>query len=110
MKPREARSTINRELAAVDGLVGDYATNISRSGVFIRSQDPLPVGTVVDLCFSVILDDVETFEGIGEVTRVSESPRGMGVAFLDLDQEARALLERMFARAGEDAAWQREDW
>jgi len=38
----EERVTINKEFESFDAFIHEYVTNISRSGVFIRSKDPLP--------------------------------------------------------------------
>jgi hypothetical protein len=96
----ESRVTINKEFESFDAFVHEYVTNLSRSGVFLRSDTPLPVGTQVDLRFTVILDEVETIEGIGEVIRVQDDPPGMGVVFRELTQYSQDLIERLLtARA-----------
>jgi hypothetical protein len=99
--PRDERTTVNVEFASIDELITEYVSNISRSGVFIRSKNPLPVGTKVDLKFTVILDDVETIEGIGEVVRVSQSPKGMGVVFISLSSVSQTLVGRVLTRRAE---------
>ncbi|MCC6746645.1 MAG: PilZ domain-containing protein [Deltaproteobacteria bacterium] len=96
--PRDQRVTINHEFASVEQFISEYVTNISRSGVFIRSKDPLPPGTKVNLRFSVIIEEIETIEGIGEVVRVSHNPPGMGVAFVELTSYSQRLIERLLAR------------
>jgi uncharacterized protein (TIGR02266 family) len=96
--PREERLTINHEFASVEQFITEYVTNISRSGVFIRSKDPLPVGTKVNLRFTVIMDEIETIEGVGEVVRVSHRPTGMGVAFVELTSYSQRLIEKMITR------------
>ncbi len=95
---REKRVTINHEFENVDQFIMEYVTNISRSGVFIRSKDPLPVGTKVNLRFTVIMSEIETIEGIGEVVRVSKDPPGMGVAFVELSSYSQNLIEKMITR------------
>jgi uncharacterized protein (TIGR02266 family) len=97
--PREARIRVNRELDALAGTIHAYASDVSRSGVFFRTRTPRPVGTRVRLAFSVIIDDIETIRGVGEVVRVSEG--GMGVRFLELDSASRDVLARLLARASE---------
>jgi uncharacterized protein (TIGR02266 family) len=92
---REERVSINREFESVEQFITEYVTNISRSGVFIRSKDPLPVGTRVNLRFTVIMDEIETIEGIGEVVRVSHSPAGMGVAFVELTSYSQRMIETL---------------
>jgi uncharacterized protein (TIGR02266 family) len=94
-KRREERVTINKEFESFDAFIHEYVTNISRSGVFVKSKKPLPVGTRVNLKFTVIMDDIETIEGVGEVVRVQEDPPGMGVVFTELSQYSQHLIEKL---------------
>lgn len=96
---RAERVTINKEFESFDAFIQEYVTNISRSGVFIRSKTPLPVGTKVNLRFTVIMDDIETIEGTGEVVRVEET--GMGVVFRDLTGYSKSLIERLLVLQGD---------
>jgi uncharacterized protein (TIGR02266 family) len=102
---QHARQEINQEFETIDEFIAEYVTNISQGGVFIRSKNPLPVGTKVTLKFSVILDDFETIEGEGEVVRVDNTPgnTGMGVAFTRLTADSKELIDEIVARreAGE---------
>ncbi|MBN2531065.1 MAG: PilZ domain-containing protein [Deltaproteobacteria bacterium] len=97
-KRSEERVTINKEFESYDAFINEYVTNISRSGVFIRSRNPLSVGTRVNLKFTVITDDIETVEGVGEVVRVETEPRGMGVAFIELPNYSKNLIEKLLVR------------
>ena len=91
---REAeRVTINKEFESFDAFIQEYVTNISRTGVFIRAQEPLAVGTKVNLRFTVIMDDIETIEGIGEVVRVEKD--GMGVVFRELSGYSKDLIDKL---------------
>ena len=92
---REERVTINKEFESFDAFIQEYVTNISRTGVFVRSKTPLPIGTQVNLRFSVIMDDIETVEGVGKVVRVQHDPPGMGVVFTKVSQYSQNLLERL---------------
>jgi uncharacterized protein (TIGR02266 family) len=98
----ETRQTVNLDFASVDEFINEYVSNISRSGVFIKSDDPLPVGTRVTLKFTVIMDDLETIEGVGEVVRTIEKApgvqAGMGVVFISLTGYSRQLVERILVR------------
>jgi hypothetical protein len=87
------RLTINKEFESFDAFIQEYVTNISRTGAFIRAQAPLPVGTKVNLRFTVIMDDIETIEGVGEVVRVEKD--GMGVVFCELEAYSKALIDRL---------------
>ena len=95
---RDHRTTINHEFSSVEEFVIEYVTNISRSGVFIRSKDPLPVGTRVNLKFTVIMREIETVEGVGEVVRVQQKPKGMGVVFVELTHHSQELIAKLLTR------------
>ncbi len=102
---RDERLTINKEFESYDAFIAEYVTNISRTGVFVRSKAPLPIGTKVNLMFSVIMDDIETVEGVGEVVRVHDDPPGMGVVFTELSKYSQGLIEKLLtARRGADGA------
>ena len=92
------RVTINKEFESFDAFIQEYVTNISRTGVFIKSQQPLPIGTRVNLRFTVIMDDIETIEGVGEVVRVEKDPSGMGVVFRELNAYSKDLIEKLLVQ------------
>lgn len=92
---RDERITINKEFESYDAFINEYVTNISRTGVFVRSKSPLPIGTKVNLTFTVIMDDIETIEGVGEVVRVHEDPPGMGVVFTELSSYSKGLIDKL---------------
>jgi uncharacterized protein (TIGR02266 family) len=96
---RDERVTINKDFESFDAFIQEYVTNISRSGVFIKSKSPLPIGTKVNLKFTVIMDDIETIEGTGEVVRTSDDPKGMGVVFTSLTSYSKSLIEKMLTRS-----------
>jgi hypothetical protein len=93
---REERVTINKEFESFDAFIQEYVTNISRTGVFIKAQQVLPVGTRVNLHFTVIMDDIETIEGVGEVVRVEKD--GMGVVFRELAGYSKDLIDKLLVR------------
>lgn len=95
--PRARRVDVNLEFDSMDQL-GEYMSNVSRSGAFVRTRDPWPVGTKLRMRFTILLDDPEVFEGMGKVVRVSERPRGMGMVFVELTEATRHLLERVLTR------------
>jgi uncharacterized protein (TIGR02266 family) len=92
---RNERVTINKEFDSFDQFIQEYVTNISRSGVFIKTAQPLPIGTTVNLRFTVIMDAIETIEGEGEVVRVDSEPAGMGVVFRKLSSYSQGLIEKL---------------
>jgi molecular chaperone DnaK len=87
---------------SVDEFVEKFATNISRGGVFIRTRDPKPVGTVLNL--ELRLAGGEAVIRASGVVRwiAAQDPSahpptapGMGVQFLSLDDQSRQIVERM---------------
>ncbi len=94
--PRQKRVDVNQEFDTLAEL-GAYLTNVSKSGAFIRSRDPWPVGTRLRMRFTIFLDDPEIFEGLGEVVRISDRPRGMGVTFLELTEQSQKLVDRILS-------------
>jgi uncharacterized protein (TIGR02266 family) len=96
------RVRVNREFDTMEEFIAEYVSDISRTGVFIRSDDPLPKGTRVDLRFTVVDEDMETIEGIGEVTRVvppgGDKAPGMGVVFVELTSASERLVHRLLTR------------
>jgi uncharacterized protein (TIGR02266 family) len=96
--PRADRVQINLEFASVEAFINEYVANISHSGVFIRSKDPLPIGTRVALKFTVIMDELETIEGVGEVVRCTTRPSGMGVVFVELTDFSQDLIAKLITQ------------
>jgi uncharacterized protein (TIGR02266 family) len=97
-KRAEERVTINKEFESFDAFIQEYVTNISRTGLFIKSTQPLAVGTRVNLRFTVIMDDIETIEGVGEVVRVEKDPPGMGVVFRELSAYSKDLIDKLLTK------------
>jgi len=87
----------------VDGLITDWAVNISEGGIFINTRTPMPVGTMVKLIIS-LPDAAFPFDLTGRVTRVHEYDNstnlvpGMGLEFVDVDAEKRVRIERFVER------------
>jgi type IV pilus assembly protein PilZ len=87
----------------VSGFVTDWAVNISRGGLFINTQKPLPVGTLVRLIISLPGTEFP-FDLTGRVTRVNEShlaPNqvpGMAIEFVNVDDEKRLRIEEFVER------------
>jgi len=84
---RGDRHPINPEFTALDPGSLTYASNLSEYGVFLNTRVRLPVGTPVELKFSVLLDDPVVISGTGRVVHHQDEPRGMGVVFAGLSAE-----------------------
>jgi Tfp pilus assembly protein PilZ len=96
--PRAERVQVNHEFSSVEQFINEYVANISHSGIFIHSKDPLPIGTKVALKFTVIMDELETIEGVGEVVRRSTRPAGMGVVFVELTDYSQDLIAKLITQ------------
>ncbi len=106
-KPIRRADRLQHELLVayrtVDGFITDWAVNISRGGIFINTRHPLAVGTVVKLIIS-LPDAAFPFDLTGKVIRVQEYDNpsnqvpGMGLEFMDVDEEKRARIERFVER------------
>jgi len=71
--------------------------NISRTGMFVATDQLAPVGAVVDFEFS-LADGMPLLRGRGEVVRVSTQPvMGMGLRFCELDEDNRRCINRIVA-------------
>jgi uncharacterized protein (TIGR02266 family) len=112
--PKVERSKVNRRAdrlqhellvayRTVDGFISDWAVNISRGGIFINTRTPLSVGTTVKLIIS-LPDTQFPFELAGRVARVNEFDNpsnqvpGMGIEFVNVDDEKRGRIERFVER------------
>jgi uncharacterized protein (TIGR02266 family) len=96
--PRDDRIEINREFSSVGQFLNEYVSNISRSGVFIRSRNPLPIGTVVRLRFTIIDQEPQFIRGLGEVVRTSDDPQGMGVVFVELEPVSQTFIAKLLTK------------
>jgi hypothetical protein len=70
--------------------------NLSRSGMFLASRGTLlDVGVTVEFQFTID-DGVVVLKGTAEVMRLAlDGERGMGLRFIDLDDESRQLIDRI---------------
>jgi type IV pilus assembly protein PilZ len=90
-------TAISVDYSSGETFLFSYIQNISEMGIFIRSDEPFPIGTVLELRFAP--DGQEPIELAGEVTWVNPyrpfgdnlNP-GMGVRFQDLSAEMRERI------------------
>lgn len=93
--------------ATVDEFVEHYSRDISHGGLFIKSKQPMAIGTL--LKFELQLkDESKLIQGVGRVvwkrdsteTTTEEAPAGMGIKFIKMDPESRAIVEKMVDQRG----------
>ncbi|MET0340772.1 MAG: TIGR02266 family protein [Polyangiales bacterium] len=87
--------------ATVDEFIEHYSKDVSRGGIYIKSSQPLPVGTLLKFQFQ-LKDESALIRGVGRVvwTRAeadaaADMPAGMGIKFIKMDTESRATVERI---------------
>src|SRR5215831_19042079 len=89
--------------ASLNQFIERYSVDVSRGGIFIRTKEPLPVGT--QLKFEFQLQDASSLiAGEGTVVWIREhDPNragvapGMGVRFDKLHQQSTQVLDRILA-------------
>ncbi len=99
--------------ATVDEFIEHYCKDVSRGGIFIKSSQPMPVGTLLKFQFQ-LKDESALIRGVGRVvwTRIEEDaaadkPPGMGIKFIKMDNESRVLVERIVdAHAPEEGTYE----
>ena len=89
MSSTDERIVINREFESVEEFIREYVTNLSRSGAFIRSKTPLPVGTRFHVAFPQHLSEEVTHEV------VVENLRAQGFVRIALDGVVKHLDDLM---------------
>ncbi|MDB4975262.1 MAG: hypothetical protein JWN48_3603 [Myxococcaceae bacterium] len=90
-------TSISVDYSSGDTFLFSYIQNISEMGIFIRSDTPMPVGTVLELRFTP--DGQTPMQLLGEVTWINPyrpfgdnlNP-GMGVRFRDLQPDLREKI------------------
>ncbi len=103
--PRDSRrvpleTRVQFKFDRFSGFISEYSANISPGGLFLRTQEPQPPGTVLDLEFR-LGDGYELIRGRGEVIWVraedegTARPAGMGIRFLELSEGSRELIYRI---------------
>lgn len=89
--------------ATLDQFIERYSVDVSHGGIFIRTKDPLPVGTTMRFEFQ-LKDASPLIQGEGTVVwtrehdpkRVGVAP-GMGVRFDRLTEGSQQILDRILA-------------
>lgn len=93
--------SVRYKSATVDEFVDNHAHDISSGGMFVKTQKAFAPGTL--LKFEVrIAGDVAVISGIGRVAwkrdaegAAAAEPPGMGVKFIKLDDDSKAVVARL---------------
>lgn len=85
-----------------DSFVVDWTMNISRGGMFIRTPNPLPVGSNLKIYFSVPGAQEGIYaEGIVRWRVEPSDPNvipGMGVEITNINEDSRNILEEFIRK------------
>jgi hypothetical protein len=73
-------------------------SDLSETGVQVHTAERPPIGSVIDLRFTVFPEEPILFEGRGRVVRYTEDPPGMGVEFIELSDSARDCVRKILLR------------
>jgi CRP/FNR family cyclic AMP-dependent transcriptional regulator len=98
-----ARAKIKVSFKHTGDFINGYIDNIGSGGLFIKTTEPLPVGTLVDLEFNLPQTDQIVHSKARVIWTRPESmstekvPPGMGTEFIDMDPKERELLKRYLA-------------
>lgn len=107
--------TVRYKSATLDEFIEHHSHDVSRGGMFIKTPQPFPPGTL--LKFEVrIAEDQKVMQGVGRVVWKREGasvdperPGGMGVKYIKLDDESRRVIDQLLsARAEETSAFDAE--
>src|SRR5262249_33652341 len=104
---KDSRGPVNLRIkfrsANLDDFIERYAVDVSRGGIFIRTREPLSVGTRLKLDFQ-LLEQGAILQGDGTVVWIRESDPtrpavtpGMGVRFDQLTPESQPILDKILA-------------
>ena len=93
---RTERVAVNAEFAAMPSMV--YVSDVSEHGVFVHTERLVPVGTALQVRFTVLLDDPVVITARGRVVRHQADPKGVGIQFTQLEPVMVLRLEDIVAK------------
>lgn len=90
---------VQYRLNTFEDFLAEYSHDISLGGMFIRTEEPREEGSLIYLQFW-LNDGSKLIEGLGKVVRVNPpgvpaKPAGMGVEFLNFDEDSMALISEI---------------
>lgn len=100
---KDVNLVVRYKSATVDEFIEQHAVDVSRGGVFVKSDAPSGPGTLLKFELR-IADDKAVIAGVGRVVwkrdRAAgpERPSGMGVKFIKIDDASRSLIEDLVGR------------
>jgi|SRR5579859_1983026 len=102
--------------ATVDEFIENHAHDVSRGGIYIKTANPFPPGTL--LKFEIRLaSDQAVIAGVGRVvwkrdagSSNGDRPAGMGVKFIKIDEPSKSVIDRLVnTKADAGSAYESEN-
>ncbi len=96
-KSPRADCVVAVDYGTVDDFFSEFARNINEGGLFVETEKPHAIGTLVSLQFRIPGTD-EPVESSGRVVRIasgSDGPPGMGIEFENLDDGSRQKINEL---------------
>ena len=91
---------VQLRLKDYEQFLSDHAHDVSESGMFIRTKEPKPAGTMLYFQFTT-RDRGSVIEGLGRVVRVvdadGDQPAGMGVEFVNVEEPSASRIRDIIA-------------
>lgn len=91
---------MNAAVSGLDPRTTTPVSDLSETGCFVHTEEPLAIGSVIELCFTVFPEEPVLFRGRGRVVRhgVEGEPAGMGVEFMELSEASRDVVRKILLR------------
>ena len=97
-RARRVGVTVRIDYATVDEMFSEFTRDINEGGLFIETEDPLALGTTVDLQF-LLPGSSDPIKAAAEIVRLSDGsdgePVGMAVEFDSLPADARKRINEL---------------
>jgi uncharacterized protein (TIGR02266 family) len=104
-KRAAASLKVKYKSATVDEFVEQFGTDVSRGGIFVKTKKPIEIGALLKLELQ-LSNASPVIHGVGRVCWRREPgpdpnwPAGMGIKFIKLDPDSRAVVERIVQHRG----------
>ncbi|MBI3995998.1 MAG: TIGR02266 family protein [Nitrospirae bacterium] len=99
---------IRVDYASRDMFISNYVTNLSTGGVFIQTENPLPIQSEIQLIFTLSENDT-VIQAKGRVVWTYDIKKGtsriipgMGVKFTDLSPEQKTAIQNCIRKLSAD--------
>jgi uncharacterized protein (TIGR02266 family) len=100
-RSERAPVTVRIEYATVDALFSDFTRDINEGGIFVETDEPIPLDQKVELKLR-LPGSKQLVHARGRVVRIQpeseHSPAGIAIEFEELDREARETINRAVRR------------